>query len=112
MRFLLFLAFLGGLAFMSYNQGWIGPGNDDGGGGDQVLYGPIFDEPQGYRTALLADPWVTTIPTGDSTFAKTMPRQVRIEFGQTGRTITQREVTLQTPPAVKLFEGKRRETAI
>jgi hypothetical protein len=74
-------------------------------------YGPIYEEPNGYRDTLLADRWVRSIKvSGGGTFGSTITRQVRIGIEGRGP-IPEREATLETRAAIVLFAGPRRERA-
>ena len=64
------------------------------------------DEPNTLRVNTLTDPWVSTVRVwdGKSTFGKEVPRIVRLEIDGRGP-LTRREVSLQTPASVALFQG-------
>lgn len=74
-------------------------------------YGPIFEDADAYQGRLLADPWIRSLPVKGGTFGSKVTRQVRIGIDGSGP-IPTREVTLETPAAIALFGGPRRERAV
>lgn len=72
-------------------------------------YGPIYEEPDRYRGSVL-DPWLRDLPIEGGTVGRRLNAQVRISIDGNGA-IPSREVTLETPAAVTLFAGPRRDRA-
>ena len=95
--------------FLSDTDGTSGNFVEDGDG--RYKYGPIFEEPEAWGKATVADPFVRNMKVaGGGTFGSTITKQVRIDIDGTGP-IPSREVTLQTRPAVQLFAGERADRA-
>lgn len=110
--FALFLiAVVGSIAYalLSNTDGSSGNFLEDGDG--RYTYGPIFEDPDAYRKATLTDPFIRKMKVTGGTFETTIVRQVRIDIDGSGP-IPTRDVTLQTKPAVQLFNGPRRERAV
>lgn len=73
-------------------------------------YGPIYEEPDSYRRSI-AHPWLRDLRvSGGGTVGRHLNSQVRMAVDGAGD-IPGREVTLETPAAVTLFAGPRRERA-
>ncbi len=98
-----------GYMFLSNTDGSSGNFLEDGDG--RYSYGPIFEDPDAYRKATLADPFIRDMKVTGGTFGSTITKQVRIDIDGSGP-IPTRDVTLQTQPAVRLFSGPRRERAL
>ncbi|MCB0879213.1 MAG: hypothetical protein KDC46_09575 [Thermoleophilia bacterium] len=73
-------------------------------------YGPVYEQRDGWENTVLADPWLRRVPVSGGTFGSTYNRQVRIGITGSGP-IPEREATLETPAAIDLFAGARRERA-
>ncbi|MCW2921325.1 MAG: hypothetical protein JWL76_1199 [Thermoleophilia bacterium] len=98
-----------GYMFLSNTDGSSGNFLEDG--DDRTNYGPIFEDPDAYRKATITDPFIRDMHVTGGTFGSTITRQVRIDIDGSGP-IPSRDVTLQTKPAVRLFNGPRRERAL
>ena len=77
----------------------------------RVSYGRIYEQPDKWSNTVLADRWLRQMKLQRGTFGSTYNRQVRIGIDGSGP-ITEREVTLETPAAVALFQDERRERAV
>jgi hypothetical protein len=108
---LFLIAVIGSIAYgiLSNTDGTSGNFLEDGDG--RYAYGPIFEDPDAYRKATLTDPFIRDMRVTGGTFGTTITQQVRIDIDGKGA-IPEREVTLQTKPAVRLFNGPRRERAL
>lgn len=107
--FVIALVLSGAYLTLSDTDGTSGNFLEDG--DNRYAYGPIFEEPNAWRSRTAADRFVRDMRlTGGETFSKLIVRQVRIDIDGTGP-IPERAVTLQTAPAVQLFDGPRRDRA-
>lgn len=98
-----------GYMFLSNTDGSSGNFLEDGDG--RYAYGPIFEDPDAYRKATITDPFIRDMHVTGGTFGSTITQQVRIDIDGSGP-IPTRDVTLQTKPAVRLFNGPRRQRAL
>lgn len=105
---LFIIAVVGGLLYSLLSNTDGSSGNFPEDDGDKQSYGPIFEDPDAWQNATLADKFIRDMKvTGGGTFGATIVKQVRIDIDGSGP-IPKRDVTLQTRPAVKLFNGPTR----